>query len=119
MRKASFLILFTFIFLSACSKKVWLYLGSGFDSKNVTIITKDNKKQTYLVKDSILNTNDVIGLALWKEIRLKKWTKNYMEFKIQDSVFEIEISCQNSFFCDITDTTVLNCRELKKNEKFY
>jgi hypothetical protein len=119
MRIAYFLILIAVIFLSGCSKKVWLYLGSGFDSKNVTIITKDNKKQTYLVKDSILTTNDVIGLTLYREIRLKKCSKNYMEFKIQDSTFEIEISCQNSFFCDFNDSTGLNCRELKKNEKFY
>ena len=121
MKRSCLILLIVFI-SNGCSRNMWLYLGSGLDNEKVTIIKKSKGNETYIIRDSILINNDVIGITFNKKIFFPQYFGNVIEIKVHDSIYKYNVSCGKSLYCDfnlMNDTIDFSCRKLRKNEKFY
>lgn len=113
-------ILFIIILSTGCSKNVFLSLGSGFHSETVTIVQKNKNYENYLIQDSILENNDVIGLTFYEKITFQQYFRNVIEFRVNNSIYNYEIVQGKSFYCDFYfNERKFSCKRLKRNMKFY
>lgn len=113
-------VLFITIFSISCSKNISLYLGSGFHSESVTIIQKNKSYENYLIQDSILENNDVLGLTFYEKITFQQHFGNVIEFRVNDSIYNYEVVRGKSFYCDFYfNERKFSCKRLKRKTKFY
>gem|GEM_PF-4990506 len=135
MLKMSYKAVLLFM-LCACSKKLQIYCGSGFDGVQTTVAISNNRfspgKKYIVLQDSILKNNSVIGLSFAgdkrfhaKELRIEISVTKSRFNAHADSTFYYQINKKKaSVYIDLLfvrkDSTFnFEFRALNPGETFY
>lgn len=122
--------------LGACSKKLRIYCGSGFDGVQTTVEISNNRfshgKKHIVLQDSILKNNAVLGLSFFhdqkfhaKELRIDISVTESRFSTHGDSTFYYQINKKGTgLYIDLQfvrkDSTFnFEFRPLNPGEKFY
>jgi hypothetical protein len=124
-----FLLAFVFtiaiILCAGCSRKsVWVYLGTGFENKTVTMSVHTTGSDTVycdqITVDSLLVNNYVLDLTYYTELNLKKRYRNAIEIVASGEKINYLVKKYNrGYYFDFLKDDSITVKPIPKGYKFY
>lgn len=109
----------------SCSRKsVWVYLGTGFENKTVTMSVHHTRSDTVycdqIIVDSLLVNNYVLDLTYYTELNLKKRDRNTIEIVASGKRINYLVKKYNcGYYFDFLKDDSITVKPIPKGYKFY